>query len=246
MRRSARSVAVALVACVVVACAPLDDGPDDAAPIGDDRRPAADDRRPGDDHDVHIDGQDLVLTRGGVERVVHVLDQTDGRPAHVALRPGDHDADTVLLLARVEDDPHPRYELRYLVVTDDEVTDLYWFPWRLQVDDASAQVLDVPPIPVWAPDGSALAWIEWVEEGTRLRTVGWIDDGVSRNPSDDAASYRLDAVPAGAQLEAWHQDGDRPVLIGRHDGQPYRIEVEPGHRGRASVRDVALRATRLT
>lgn len=178
---------------------------------------------------VSIDGDRLVLVgRDGTERVVAVTDPaSDGELLYAALRPGDRDRQTVLALARAEGDGAARYELRYLSVDGDEVTDLYWFPWRLQVAEDLAATLDAPPVPVWAPDGEAVAWIEWGAEGTRLRTVAWHDEAVTSNPSDDATSYRLEQVPAGTTLETWDLDQQgRPVLRGREGATTWRIVVD--------------------
>jgi hypothetical protein len=187
-------------------------------------------------------GRTLLLDDGRQVRELAQLPQEDGVLVHAAVRPGAHDPLTVLALARVEEPPPvtgaaeddagreapaARYELRYLVV-EDEASELFWFPWRLQVDATVAQVLDVPPVPVWAPDGSAIAWVEWsATDGTKLRTVGWIDDGFSQNPSDDAAVYQLAEVPAGVQLDHWETDPEgNAVMVGAGDGANWRITVD--------------------
>ena len=169
-------------------------------------------------------GRDLVLIDEDGTRPLATLDEVQGRVEHVALRPGDHEADTVLALTRVDD----RYELRYLVVDGDDVSDLYWFPWRLQVDEATAAHSEVAPRPVWAPDGSAVAWLEWDGNGTRLRTVGWMDEDRANNPSDDTATYRVAEVPAGAQLQRWEHDGSTPVLVADDGEVEWRIELGAG------------------
>jgi hypothetical protein len=180
---------------------------------------------------VRLEGRTLVVDAAdGDSRALATLTRDDGEVVHTAVRPGDHDALTVLVLTRVEEEARdPRYELRYVVETDEGPTALYWFPWYLQVEEHLAEVLDVPPLPVWAPDGSALAWLEWTAEGTQLRAIGWVDDGVSRNPSADAAAYRLEDVPAGVQLDGWEPGaGSTAVLTGWLEDQRYRITVDPG------------------
>jgi hypothetical protein len=175
--------------------------------------------------DVKVGDDELVLVDD--ERKRHTVARLDaeqhGEVLHASLRPGDHDSTTVLLLAHDEG----RYTLRYLIADADGDSELYGFPWRLQVDEELARVADVAPTPVWSPDGSTVAWLEWDEEGTRLRTVGWIDHGARSNPSDESRSYRVDGVPAGTQLDRWEQDGSRPALHG-HDGQQkkWRIELD--------------------
>lgn len=179
--------------------------------------------------EVSIDGDRLVLTGSdGTERVVAVTDPaSDGELLHATLRPGERDRQTVLALTRAQGDGAARYELRYLSVEGDTVTDLYWFPWRLQVAEDLATTLDEPPVPVWAPDGDAVAWIEWGADGTRLRTVAWHDEAVTSNPSDDSVTYRLDDVPAGTTLETWDLDQDgRPVLRGHEGGTTWNIVVD--------------------
>ncbi len=191
---------------------------------------------PGLARSVEVEDARLVLRDGTDRRVLASVDEADGTPVHAALRPGDHDEDTVLVLTHVtdtaDDPPGGRYELRYLIATGGEVSELYGFPGRLQVAAELPRILDVAPVPVWSPEGDAIAWIEWVEAGTRLRTVGWIDEGETRNPSDETAAYALADVPAGVQLEAWRTgaDGD-PVLLGRQDDQPYRIQLALGSSG---------------
>lgn len=227
--RTMVAVVVASVSMVVAACAvPAGSGGNDAAD------PAA--RVPGGqataDLEVEVLGRRLELLEGdGTRRQLAVLGDGDGEVVAVAPRPGERAPSVVLVLTRLEGDETvgPRYELRYLVVDEDGPSELFWFPWRLQVDETLATVLDVPPLPVWAPDGSAVAWIEWVEEGTRLRTVGWLDDEDTSNPTDEAAAYVLEDVPSGVQLEAWETGTDgRAVLTGRVDGEVWRIHVDPG------------------
>lgn len=176
---------------------------------------------------VHIEGDRLVLIDTDDERVLTTTSpDADGDLVHATLRPGDRDRQTVLVLARAPGEPD-RYELRYLNVAGDEVTDLYWFPWRLQVADDLAAVSDVPPVPVWAPDGDAVAWLEWGAGGTRLRVVGWHDEPRSSNPTDDTATYRVADVPAGTVLEAWERDEDgTPVLRGRNGDTSWRIRLD--------------------
>ena len=187
---------------------------------------------------VRIDGRSVLLVDSddsddadGASLELVRLTEDDGDPVHASLRPGDHDVDILLMLNRVEDGSGARFELRYLTFDESgDVSDLFWFPWRLQVDEELATILDVPPLPVWSPDGDTVAWIEWVADGTRLRTVGWYSDDRSTNPSDATAAYSLVEVPPGAQLEAWEtaSDGD-PVLVARGETTTWRIELELSH-----------------
>jgi hypothetical protein len=180
---------------------------------------------------IEVAGSELVL-RGpnGTLRTLAELDPAeDGEVVHASVRPGDHGTLTVLALTRAESEAGPRYELRYLVADDDRASDLYWFPWRLQVVDDLTTVLDAPPLPVWSPDGATVAWVEWDEQGTRLRTVGWRDEGTSSNPSDEASAYRLDGVPPGTQLDTWEVGPDGiPVLRGDDGETVWRIRLDVG------------------
>jgi hypothetical protein len=182
---------------------------------------------------VEIVGDELHLVRGeGVPRTLAVLDPAeDGELVHASLRPGRHGTLTVLALTRTVADDGARYELRYLVADDETATDLYWFPWRLQVVDQLSSVYDAPPLPVWSPDGSAVAWVEWDGEGTRLRTVAWRDEGAASNPSDDASAYQLEGVPPGTQLDTWDVGSDGvPVLRGVDGDTVWRIRLDVGRR----------------
>ncbi|GGI04190.1 hypothetical protein GCM10011354_07830 [Egicoccus halophilus] len=184
--------------------------------------------------EVRIDDDRLVLrSPDGEERVVA---ESPEPLVHAAVRPGTRARQTVLAVTRAQDAERPRYELRYVVVDGDETTDLYWFPWRLQVTEELTEVVDVVPTPVWAPDGDTVAWLEWGPDGTVLRTVGWHDEEVTSNPSDDAAAYALAEVPAGAQLEAWELDADRtPVLTASDGTSRWRIRLDLGATARAEA-----------
>jgi hypothetical protein len=172
---------------------------------------------------------DLVLIDGeGVRTPLVSLDDPAYGIEHVALRPGQHESVTVVALTSAED----RYELRYLVVDADEgPSDLYAFPWRMQVDQDLSVAADTAPRPVWAPDGSAVAWLEWDEDGTRLRTVGWIDHGRASNPSDELAAYTVHEVPAGAQLQRWEDSRAGSTFVA-HDGE-VEWHIELGSEDRA-------------
>jgi hypothetical protein len=165
----------------------------------------------------------LVLVDGeGVRTPLVSLDDPADDIEHVALRPGEHESVTVVALTSTED----RYELRYLVVDPDEgPSPLYSFPWRMQVDQDVAAYADAAPRPVWAPDGSAVAWLEWGEAGTRLRTVGWIDHGRASNPSDELATYTVHDVPAGAQLQRWEDSRTGATFVARDGEVEWHIEL---------------------
>lgn len=209
-----RTVALTLTALLTAAC---------SIPAADDEPPTSSVAE--DVSAATIDGDDLILVAADGSRTV-VATVTDAELLHAEVRPGASAATTVLALTRT----HDRYELRYLSVAEGEVSDLYWFPSRLQVDPGSARIVDVPPLPVWAPDGSGVAWLEWDAEGTRLRTVGWFDHDLGDNPSDDQAAYVLDELPLGTQLATWEVDVDgTPVLITHGEGdERWRIRLEAG------------------
>lgn len=171
-------------------------------------------------------GRELVLVEDGATRTLATIGEDEGSLEHVAVRPGDHDADTVLALTRTGD----RYELRYLVLHEDGPSELYWFPWRLQIDEGVTEHAAVSPLPVWAPDGSAVAWLEWDESGTRLRTVGWMDGDRANNPSDDTATYRLAQVPVGTQLQRWEEGDGASLLVGDDGEVEWHIELDTRER----------------
>lgn len=174
-----------------------------------------------------IVGDDVLLVAPDGSRTV-IASTDEAELLQAAVRPGRQPGDpvTVLALTRVDG----RYELRYVTVADGAPTDLYWFPSRLQVSPDLTQVADVPPLPVWAPDGSGLAWLEWDHDGTRLRTIGWFDHDNGTNPSDDQATYAVHELPLGTQLDSWEFDEDgTPVLVTRGEGQDrWRIRIEDG------------------
>jgi predicted small secreted protein len=225
-----RIAAVAVLAVLLGGCAT------GRGASSDDASTTADRRMPSPDHlddapfEVRVEDGAIVLDdRWAGERSEVRLGAAEGEVLGAVLRPGDHAETTVLVLTRVRDrDRSPRFELRYLVASGDAVSELLWLPWRQQVDPTAAALLDVPTLPVWSPDGSTVAWIEWSSDGTRLRTIAWDDAGLLAAPAaTEDGIYALRGVPAGAQLEAWHDGEDGvPVLVGRLGDERYRIRLD--------------------
>lgn len=219
-RGGERTLALALTVLLAVSCAgPAADPEQQPAAVASER--TAQEAPPR----AVVEGSDLILVAADGSRGV-VASVEDAELLHAEVRPGHTQPVTVLALTRATD----RYELRYLSVLDGEPSDLYWFPSRLQVTPESVAVTDVPTLPVWAPDGSSLAWLEWDTDGTRLRTVGWFDHDRGTNPSDEAATYALAELPVGTQLASWEHDEDgTPVLVTRGEGDDrWRIRIEAG------------------
>jgi hypothetical protein len=223
----ATALAVALSACATgpsedVAPAVSAGSPDDAVQDGDEA-PA----------EAVIEGDDLSVVDGD-GATTRVATVEDAELLTASIRPGGVDPLTVLALTRTAE----TYELRYADVSAGESTDLYWFPFRLRVE-LDPDVADVPPTPVWAPDGSGIAWLEWDEDGTRLRTVGWLVHEAGTNPSDDQTRYRLEGVPEGVQLTSWEVDSDgiSTLTSAVVDGERWRIRLGPDGPSAASSID---------
>lgn len=211
------------LAAVLVACTGSPAPP--AAPAdGGDAAPSVADEPVALPYTVVIDGSELVLVAADGQRTLVALVPDEVELVHASVRPGDREPVTVLALTREED----RYELRYADVRGGEVTDLYWFPYRLQVSERTVDVVDVPTLPVWSPDGDTLAWLEWDDDGTRLRTVGWLTHDTGTNPSEDQAAYDLDEVPVGTQLATWEVDDDGVAVLTacRSGTEKWRIRLE--------------------
>ncbi|TVP73526.1 MAG: hypothetical protein EA340_02240 [Nitriliruptor sp.] len=196
------ATAAAAIAAVVVAPALLPDatGPE----IAD---------RPGPVEDPGAPEGPAVPAPGAVEpgpllvatdRLLRVLD-ADGTTRHayelpeegestvtgLSVRPGSTVAEvTAAVLTTAEG----MYDLRVL---------------RSEGDGLTLQVVDEPPYrpgqdagaglvvsgPVWAPDGTSLAWLEQDETGTRLRTIGWDDGPGTGLPATDHATFDLAGAP---------------------------------------------------
>ena len=229
MRRTILLLLVLLAAC----SGGGDDGRTAPSHVGTDAPQAA--REVATDHDeerelsvIARDGNLVLVDGEGSRTLLASLQDPAAHVEHVALRPGERESTTVVALTSIDG----RYELRYLVVeTGEGPGDLYPFPWRMQVDQDMDPDADAAPRPVWAPDGSAVAWLEWDEAGTRLRTVGWVDHDRTSNPSDELAVYAVEQVPAGAQLQRWEDTRAGPVFVA-HDGE-VEWHIELGSRERA-------------
>ncbi len=208
--RARTAALVTAVALALTACAT--GGAEPGVSVGGDGEPAP---------AAVVEGDDLALVDAD-GATIPVATVEDDELLTASVRPGGDDPATVLAVTRTTD----AYELRYAYVEDGRTTDLYGFPYRLQVE-LVRDVADVPPTPVWSPDGSAIAWLEWDEDGTRLRTVGWLVHDAGSNPSDDQARYRLDGVPVGIQLEAWEveSDGSSTLTSTVVDGERWRIRL---------------------
>ncbi|MFP4635077.1 MAG: hypothetical protein ACLFRD_04375 [Nitriliruptoraceae bacterium] len=182
---------------------------------------------------IHLEGPD-----GSVP--VARVDPAEGRPVHVTVRPGDHPSETLLVVLRSAVVPGPRYVLRYLDVDpttlaaradrgDDSPADLevaapelWWLPWRLQIDAEHGAGADAAPRPVWSPDGSSVAWVEWDADSTTLRLLRWGEDG----PTTTSSTPLDDATTRGLQLAGWERTAaGQDVLSGMRDGEMVRLEL---------------------
>lgn len=172
-----------------------------------------------------VDGDRLLLVDGDDEPAI-VATVTDGDLLHAEVRPATDGPVTVLALVRTD---APAYELRYLHVDDEGTpTDLYGFPWRLQVDPASVAHADVPTTPVWAPEGDAIAWLEVDDRGVRLRTQGWLAYETSTNPAEAGSETAVPDLPVGSQLTAWElaADGTDVLVATTPDDEIVRIRLD--------------------
>ena len=86
----------------------------------------------------------------------------------------------------------------------------------------------MPTVPVWAPGGDRIAWLEWDAGGTRLRTLGWLTYETGTNPSEDGTDDAVHDVPVGSQLTAWEldTDGTDVLLVETPDGETVRLRLD--------------------
>ena len=210
------------------ACAPLDAPALDSSADGDGDTEVVDTADSGPH--ARIDGWTIELDGPDGPVAVAEVSPAEGTPVHVAVQPVDGPTATLLVVVRSAVVPGPRYVLRYLDVDmatlhngeDESPPELWWLPWRLQIDAEHGAGLDTAPRPVWSPDGSTVAWIEWDADGTVLRLLDWSDDGPTATTSTP-----LEQVPPGLSLRAWKRAEDgQDMLLGELDGEPYRLELQ--------------------
>jgi hypothetical protein len=206
--------------------APADDGSDAGDEPSETDDGARDDGTPAEDEDAaapaeddgfRVDGRELIRVLDGEATVLHTL-PAEGESTFeaVAVRPGDHAQLTVVVLTSAEG----MYDLRWLDVEGTSASELQVFdaPYRPLQDLTAAA--DVAPLPLWAPDGSALAWLEWNADGdVQLRTVGWDGGPGTGETETDNAAFGLD-LPAGVQLRSWTAQSDTHSVL--------RIESQAG------------------
>ena len=143
-----------------------------------------------------------VLDADGAEVAALELPEEGGSTVRgIAVRPGSTVAD---LTAAVFTTAEGMVDLRVLRVVDGEL--------GLEVveDDRyrpGAAAVGQPWVsgPVWAPDGTSLAWVEQDDAGTRLHTIGWDEGGPGTGVSaTDNATFTLDGdVDAEPGLMDW-------------------------------------------
>ena len=215
------ATAAAAIAAVVVAPALL---PETAGPeIAD---------RPGPVEDPGTEDGPVVPAPGAVEpgpllvatdRLLRVLDadgttlsayelpeEGESTITGVAVRPGSTVAEvTAAVLTTAEG----TYDLRVLRSGGDDLTleVVDEAPYRPGQDAGAGLAVSGP---VWAPDGTSLAWLEQDETGTRLRTIGWDDGPGTGLPATDNATFALAGVPAEQlDLVDWVAVGSDRTLI---------------------------------
>lgn len=212
-----------------------DDAPEDAdAPGDDDTSDApAEDAEPASDVtdlegvEVQPEGQELMLRIDDEVLIVGLLDpEGESFYRHATIWPGSTRDDlTIVAVSQAEG----MYDLRWLTVTDGaEDTPVQAFPTHLQPDTEMVAAADVAPNPVFSPDGDSLAWLDWNAEGAvSLRTVGWDEGPGTGRTEDDNASFALDELPAGVQLQSWEAvEGDTSELhVTDQEGESWTITI---------------------
>jgi hypothetical protein len=205
------------------------DAPDDAdTPEGADDAPASGDEdllTPTGTDGFRAEGRTLVRELNGEVHVLAVLpEEGESTFRFVTPRPGDHADLTVLALTQAEG----FYDLRWLVVEGTEATRLQALPIQYQPLTGLASYNDTAPLPMWAPDGSAIAYLEWNEEGSvQLHTIGWADGPGTGDTATDNAAFGLD-LPAPVQLQSWTAESDSHSVLRAvaDDGRTWTITLE--------------------
>lgn len=185
--------------------------PTDTVPAGED--PADAGEEPGEgaaDWDAP-----LLTTDAELGSRLHLLDAATGRTRQlvdldedsgiyvsaVAVRPGSTPSSlTAALLVRVDG----RYEIRLLEAEDGEVRCCAPLPEGAGIGmDGPAEGGGSMPLPVWSPDGDALAWVQDAGDGRQLRTLAFEEGQPAEDPD---AHRRIDLGPLGVERGVAAQD----------------------------------------
>ena len=178
--------------------------------------------------DVQPEGQELLLRIDDAVLIVGLLDpEGESFYRHATIWPGStRDEITIVAVSQAEG----MYDLRWLTLTDgDEGAPVQAFPTHHQPDTEMVGAADVVPIPVFSPDGRSVAWLEWNTDGqVSLRTVGWDGGPGTGRTADDNATFALDELPAGVQLQRWvAATGDSSQLhVVDQEGTTWTITVQ--------------------
>ncbi len=188
---------IARAALVNVASAP-DSGSDAPAPDPESPNPDAT-AGPLPAPVVIADGRELRLLGSDAETTLVAL-PAEGESSFLAVsvRPGSTPEDlTVVSLTTAEG----LFDVRWTRVVDGEVVVAFEAFDAAYAPAADAIVVDRP---VWAPDGSSVAWLERTETGAQLRTIGWDDGPGTGDPATDNAAFGVDYPAAGdLRVQEW-------------------------------------------
>ncbi len=157
-------------------------------------------------------GREVRLTDGdGATLASYVFpEEGESTVAGLAVRPGSSATD---LTAAVITTAEGMYDLRILSRDGEDLTLEVVDDPAYRPGEGAGAGLRVSG-PVWAPDGTSLAWLEEDESGVRLRTIGWEDGpGTGATATDNAVFALEGGAPSPLELMDFSELGPGRFLL---------------------------------
>ncbi len=174
---------------------------------------------------IVVHDRDLsVVTAQEVRTLVTLPEEGESTFVHVAVRPGSTLDDLTVVTTTTAEGFH---DLRWTRLVDGEVVVAHTAFEGAYAPAAAASTTASLSVPVWAPDGSAVAWIDQVGGDATLRVVGWDDGPGTGDPATDNTAFTLE-LPAGVPLHLQEWVGSVSTVEGMTEIRAVRDDLTTG------------------